>query len=30
MFKYITELPTLKEIESDLFRTLQETFSDLF
>lgn len=29
MFKNNTELPTLKEIETDLFRTLQETFSDV-
>lgn len=30
MFKNITKLPTMKEIESDLFRTLQETYSDVF
>ncbi len=29
MTQYITELPTLKEIERDLFRTLQATFSDV-
>lgn len=30
MFKNNTKLPTLKEIETDLFRTLQQTFSNVF
>jgi len=30
MLKNNTKLPTLKEIETDLFRTLQQTFSDVF
>ena len=30
MIKTNIELPTLKEIETDLFRTLQQTYSDAF
>jgi len=30
MIKNNTKLPTLKEIETDLFRTLQQTYSDAF